>query len=174
MEQILGRDVPCPAAGIIEVCCQAFQGPTMPQPDLTIRPGVAAVLWDAQARVLLHRRRVGGGWAPPSGSLEPGEDLRSGLIRELHEETGLTVDVERLVAVYSDPVYQIVHYPEGRAIHFVTCLFVCRLRGGDLQGSEEGTAWAWFSPSVLPEDLTPYARIWLRDALSGETQVIVR
>jgi ADP-ribose pyrophosphatase YjhB (NUDIX family) len=146
----------------------------MQKPALTIRPGVAAVIQDAQGRVLLHRRRVGGGWAPPSGSLEPGEDMRSGLLRELHEETGLTVDVERLAEVYSDPAYQIVHYPDGRAVHFVTCLFACRLRGGNLIGSDEGTAWAWFSPASLPEDLTPYARVWLRDALSGEKHVVVR
>jgi ADP-ribose pyrophosphatase YjhB (NUDIX family) len=141
---------------------------------LTIRPGVAAVIQDAQGRILLHCRRVGGGWAPPSGSLEPGEDVHAGLLRELREETGLTVDVERLVGLYSDPAYQIVHYPDGRAIQFVTCLFACRLRGGDLQGSEEGTAWAWFSPASLPEDLTPYARVWLRDAVSGEARVVVR
>jgi hypothetical protein len=40
------------------------------------------------------------------------------------------VEVERLVGVYSDPAYQIVHYPDGRIIQFVTCLFACRLRGG--------------------------------------------
>lgn len=95
-------------------------------------------------------------------------------LRELGEETGLTVDVERLIGVYSDPAYQIVHYPDGRAIQFVTWLFACRLRGGNLQGSEEGTAWGWFSPASLPEDLTPYARVWLRDAISGEAQVVVR
>lgn len=151
-----------------------LEGPAPQQSGLTIRPGVAAVIQDAQGRVLLHHRRVSGGWAPPSGSLEPGEDVHAGLLRELSEETGLTVDVERLVGVYSDPANQIVHYPDGRAIQFVTCLFACRLRGGDLKGSEEGTAWAWFSPASLPEDLTPYARLWLRDALSGETRVVVR
>jgi len=144
------------------------------EPGLTIRPGVAAVIQDEQGRVLLHRRRVGGGWAPPSGAVEPGEDVHAGLLRELGEETGLTVDVERLVGVYSDPAYQIVHYPDGRIIQFVTCLFACRLRGGDLQGSEEGTAWAWFAPSALPEDLTAYARVWLRDAFSGGVQVLIR
>lgn len=144
------------------------------EPGLIIRPGVAAVVRDAQGRVLLHRRRVGGGWAPPSGAVEPGEDVRSALLRELREETALTVEIERLVAVYSDPAYQIVHYPDGRVIQFVTCLFACRLRGGTLQGSEEGTAWTWFSPASLPEELTPYARVWLKDALSGENRVLIR
>ncbi len=148
--------------------------PIAQKPVLTVRPGVAAVIRDAQGRVLLHCRRVGGGWAPPSGSLEPGEDLHSGLLRELSEETDLTVDVERLVGVYSDPDYQVVHYPDGTAVHFVTCLFACRLRGGNLHGSDEGTRWAWFSPSSLPENLLPYARVWLQDASSGENRVVVR
>jgi len=146
----------------------------MDEQGLLIRPAVAAVIQDEEERILLHCRRAGGGWAPPSGSLEPGEDLRAGLLRELHEETGLTVDIRRLVGVYSDPAYQIVHYPDGRAIQFVTCLFACRLRGGTLHGSDEGTAWRWFSPISPPGDLTPYARIWLRDALSGDDRVAVR
>lgn len=72
---------------------------------MDIRPGIAAVVQDGTGHVLLHKRRVGGGWAPPSGSVEPGEDLLRALNRELREETGLTVAVERLVGVYSDPTY---------------------------------------------------------------------
>ena len=145
-----------------------------PAAGLAIRPGVAAVVRDGHGRILLHRRRVGGGWAPPSGSLEPGEGIHAGLLRELYEETGLTADIERLIGVYSDPAYQIVQYPDGRVIQFVTCLFSCWLRIGKLLGSDEGMAWAWFSPDSLPVDLTPYARIWLQDALSDTTQAVVR
>jgi len=72
----------------------------MPSPT-AIRPGVAAVLRDGDGRILLHRRRVGGGWAPPSGSVEPGETLLAALHRELHEETGLAATVERAIGVYS-------------------------------------------------------------------------
>jgi len=146
----------------------------MQTPELAIRPGVAAVLCDATGRILLHRRRVGGGWAPPSGAVEPGEDVLTALHRELREETGLQVAVERLVGVYSDPGFQIVVYPDGRAVQFVTCLFACRYFAGRLQGSEEGLAWAWFEPAALPEGLLPYAAVWLRDALAGAEGVLVR
>ena len=133
---------------------------------LAIRPGVAAVVRDALGRVLLHRRRVANGWAPPSGAVEPGEDVTSAVARELAEETALTVTIERLVGVYSDPAYQVVHYPDGRVVHFVTCLFLGRVAGGTLVGSDEGLAWDWFPPEALPPDLLRYARVWLADALT--------
>ena len=136
-----------------------------PSMSLAIRPGVAAVVRDAHGRVLLHRRRVADGWAPPSGAVEPGEDVRAAILRELAEETGLSVAIERLVGVYSDPAYQVVHYPDGRVVHFVTCLFAGRVTSGTLEGSAEGLAWDWFAPEALPPDLLPYARVWLADAL---------
>jgi 8-oxo-dGTP pyrophosphatase MutT (NUDIX family) len=144
----------------------------------SIRPGVGAVLRDGVGRLLLHRRRVGGGWAPPSGAVEPGEDVVAALHRELREETGLTATIERLVGIYSDPAYQVVAYPDGRIVHFVTTLFLCRADPGALIGNEEGLAWAWFTPDALPAELTAYARIWLADALADRpadrAEVVIR
>jgi 8-oxo-dGTP pyrophosphatase MutT (NUDIX family) len=139
-----------------------------------IRPGVAAVLRDDRGQVLLHRRRVGGGWAPPSGSVEPGETVLMALHRELKEETGLTAVVERAIGVYSDPAYMIVAYPDGRVVHFVTTLFLCRVAAGTLAGNDEGLAWGWFSADALPNDLTSYARVWLSDALGGAESTVIR
>jgi 8-oxo-dGTP diphosphatase len=140
----------------------------------SIRPGVAVVLRDGDGRILLHRRRVGGGWAPPSGAVEPGEDVLAALHRELREETALTATVERAVGVYSDPAYMVVAYPDGRVVHFVTTLFVCRAAAGTLVGNDEGLAWGWFSADALPEDLTSYVRVWLADALGGLESVVIR
>jgi 8-oxo-dGTP diphosphatase len=124
--------------------------------------------------LLLHQRRVGDGWAPVSGHVEPGETLTDALFREVSEETGLTVTMERLVSLYSDPAFQIVAYPDGSRIQFVTALFACRLTGGTLLGSDEGLQWDWFAPDDLPEPLLPYARVWLADAAaaSGSAPVI--
>jgi 8-oxo-dGTP diphosphatase len=148
-----------------------MSAPAVPTPT-TIRPGVAVVLQDAAGRLLLHRRRVGGGWAPPSGAVEPGESVVAALHREILEETALTATVERIVGVYSDPAYMIVAYPDGRIIHFVTTLFRCRVADGTLAGNDEGLDWRWFSPDSLPDDLTAYARVWLADALSDARAVV--
>lgn len=138
-----------------------------PADGLIVRPGVAAVVRDGSGRVLLHRRRVGGGWAPVSGHLEPGETLRAAIEREVREETALSVRVGVLVGVYSDPATQVVRYPDGQAVHFVTTVVECQAVGGSLRGSEEGTAWAWFEAGRWPPDLLPYAEVWLRDAHDG-------
>jgi 8-oxo-dGTP diphosphatase len=56
---------------------------------------VAAALIDVQGRVLIAQRPAGkhmaGGWEFPGGKLEPGEDRRAGLARELREELGITL-----------------------------------------------------------------------------------
>lgn len=134
--------------------------------DLTIRPGVALVIRDDKGRLLLHRRRVGDGWAPISGGVEPGESVLLAAHREAREETSLEIRVERLVGVYSSPPEQVVRYPDGRRVHFVTTLLSAEAAGGEFAGSEEGREWGWFEPERLPAPLLDYAVTWLRDALS--------
>jgi ADP-ribose pyrophosphatase YjhB (NUDIX family) len=137
----------------------------MSDDPLTIRPGVAAVVRNGRDEILLHRRPAEDGWAPPSGAVEPGEAVQAALRRELREETTLEVTIEGLVGLYSDPAFQIVRATDGPPVHFVTSLFACRVQSGTLQGSVEGTAWAWFPPGDLPSPLLPYAETWLDDAV---------
>jgi ADP-ribose pyrophosphatase YjhB (NUDIX family) len=64
--------------------------------------GVAALILDERGRILLVRRTYSRDepWAIPGGWLERGDsDLRRALERELHEETGLRVQVGRVRAV---------------------------------------------------------------------------
>lgn len=134
---------------------------------LAIRPGVAGIVLDARHRVLLHRRHVGDGWAPPSGSIEPGETIEAALRRELEEETGLQVAIDRIVGIYSEPGIQIVHYPDDHDVHFVTTVIACHALRGSLHDSGEGSSWGWFAPDQLPEPLLAYAGVWIQDAMSG-------
>src|SRR5215510_10165917 len=70
------------------------------------RPVVAicAAAHTRDGRWLLIRRADTGTWALPGGTLEWGETLRSGIVRELEEEAGVTeVEIERVVGVFSRP-----------------------------------------------------------------------
>jgi len=60
---------------------------------------VAAAVIDLRGRVLIAQRPAGkhlaGGWEFPGGKLEPGEDRRLGLARELREELGISIATPR-------------------------------------------------------------------------------
>lgn len=53
-------------------------------------------------RVLLIQRRDNSHWEPPGGVLELNETFEQGVIREVHEETGLRVGVDELSGIYKN------------------------------------------------------------------------
>jgi len=141
---------------------------------MVIRPGVAAVIFE-EGRVLLQRRDDTGRWGLPGGGVEPGESVRQALIREVREETGLEVEPLRLIGVYSDPLHhQIVTYPDGNVVHYVSSVFECVVRAGTLECGEESLELDWFDPERLPEDLMLISTIRIRDALAGQVGAFVR
>jgi 8-oxo-dGTP diphosphatase len=94
-----------------------------------VRPvvAVAAIVYDARGRVLLVERGRPPGeglWSVPGGKLEPGEPLARGVAREVHEETGLIVEVGELACV----VERI-----GDGFHYVILDHVARVIGGELR-----------------------------------------
>jgi len=141
---------------------------------MQIRPGVAAVIF-ADDRVLLQRRDDTGRWGLPGGAVEPGESVRQALLREVREETGLEVEPVRLIGVYSDPVHhQIVSYPDGNVIHYVSSVFECAVRAGTLACGTESLELGWFDPEALPEDMMLISTIRIRDALARQVGAFVR
>lgn len=134
-----------------------------------IEAGVAFVVRQDDGRVLLHKRADEDGWSPPSGTLRGGEKIGTALVREIEEETGLEVEMVRLVAIHSDPDHQVIRTPDGQLTHFITC----RRTGGDLRPNDEAPQWDWLDPARLPA-LTDFARAYLGDALSGRDEVVVR
>ena len=69
-------------------------------------PCVGAVIKDGQGRLLLIKRghEPGAGlWSLPGGRIEPGETDAEALVREMREETGLTVEVGRLLGRVQRP-----------------------------------------------------------------------
>lgn len=149
-----------------------------PETDATratqIRPGAAAIIQDGEGRILLQRRSDNGLWGLPGGSVEIGESVRDAIIREVREETGLTVEVIRLVGVYSDPRFQIVRYADGNVVHYISTLFACRILSGTLQTCDETLDLKFFDPAHLPEDLLPMHRIRVQDLMAGSPTAFIR
>jgi 8-oxo-dGTP pyrophosphatase MutT (NUDIX family) len=141
---------------------------------MTVRPGVAAVIFDG-GRVLMQRRDDTGRWGLPGGGVEPGESVRAAVVREVREETGLDVEPLRLIGVYSDPAHhQVVTYPDGNVIHYVSSVFECAVRGGRLTCCRETLELGWFDPDALPEDIMLISTVRIRDALARQVGAFVR
>jgi 8-oxo-dGTP diphosphatase len=101
--------------------------------------GAFAIIFDDDGRVLLCHRRDMDAWNLPGGGLEPGELPDEGVIREVREETGLVVVIDRLVGVYGKP---------GRSD--LVFSFVCRIVGGSLCETDESDACNFYDPEKLP------------------------
>ena len=69
-------------------------------------PCVGAIVADGQGRLLMIKRghEPGAGlWSIPGGRIEPGETDAEAVVREMIEETGLTVEVGRLIGRVQRP-----------------------------------------------------------------------
>ena len=64
--------------------------------------GVLAAVFECD-RVLLTYRTDVPVWILPGGGVEPRESVEQAAVRETYEETGLEVQVVRLVGIYSRP-----------------------------------------------------------------------
>src|SRR3954470_8602234 len=93
---------------------------------------VAGVVVNAAGRVLVVKRRDNGRWEPPGGILERDETFEEGVVREIAEETGVTVEVERLTGVYKNMTQGIV-----------ALVYRCRAVGGALRSTQESAAVEW-------------------------------
>jgi ADP-ribose pyrophosphatase YjhB (NUDIX family) len=111
-------------------------------------------------KVLLTRREDFGSWCIPGGKVEDGESLGQSAVREIKEETGLEVQIEHLVGIYSIP-----KGPNGGShdIYFAGVPI-----GGSLHPDpDEVIETAWFGLDDLPGLLSPWHLQPIRDALTG-------
>jgi len=98
---------------------------------------------DSGERVLLVQDCDAGLWSTPGGALEPEDTPANAVIREVWEETGLTVAIERLLGVYGGPEF-IVRYANGDETQYVSTMFECRIVSGELRPDQDEVQAAGF------------------------------
>jgi 8-oxo-dGTP pyrophosphatase MutT (NUDIX family) len=126
-------------------------------------PGVTAVVFDEEGRVLLGRRSDNRRWSLIGGIPEPGEQPAACAVREVEEETAVRCVVERLVVVQAlDPVT----YENGDVCQFMDITFRCRAVGGEARvNDDESLDVGWFEVDALP-DLKEWGRFRIKQAMS--------
>lgn len=105
----------------------------------------AAVFEDG--RILLVRESSNGLWTLPGGWADLNESPAANAAKEVREETGLEVEVVKLVACWDKDRQGHPRQPE----HVYKLLFLCRRTGGTLTTSHETDAVEFFDPAQLPE-----------------------
>lgn len=126
------------------------------------RVSVYAVIIE-EGRVLLAHRNDIDWWNLPGGGMEAGETVEEALIREVREETGLEVAVERLVGVYSKPQK-----------NEVVLALRCHITGGTLSATEESRECRFFAPNAMPRNTLPKHRQRVEDALLNLPYAVLR
>lgn len=141
-----------------------WEAPPYSWPD-EIRPGVGAVILNDAGEVLLLKRADREQWALPTGSVEQCEPVQEAIVREVEEETGLHIAVERLTGIYSHPEQQVFSYPSGKAVHFITNCFRCTIEGGTPEADEdEALEVGFFDVTAQPSNILSMQPQWIADA----------
>lgn len=143
--------------------------------DLPYRDNVGAVLFNRAGLVFVARRAdlpnaegVPGGWQLPQGGMDPGEDPRVAVLRELEEEIGTAraeiLDEHPDWHIYDLPADLIGKALGGRYRGQRQRWFALRFTGEDsdirldLDPHPEFDAWRWVRLAELPELAVAFKR----------------
>jgi len=136
------------------------------------RTTVDAVIIEPQKRVVLIKRKnppFQGYWAIPGGFVELGEKVEDAVKREANEETGLNIEIIKLLGVYSDPNRD----PRG---HTISIVYLCKKKNPNEPpkgGSDAAEAKIFSREEAVNLQLAFDHNIILRDAfrLADEEQL---
>ncbi|MTI96119.1 MAG: NUDIX hydrolase [Firmicutes bacterium] len=111
---------------------------------------VYALIYNEDKKKILMVNNKGGDWSLPGGAVEQGETLEHAVIREVMEETNLTIEADEIVAV-NEAIFK----EKGHHVLFIT--FKAKIIGGEIsiKDTEEITEIEWVDIQKANE-LMPY------------------
>lgn len=120
---------------------------------------VAGIVVRDDGRVLVIKRDDNGHWEAPGGVLELDESFEAGVRREVLEETGLEVVVERLTGVYKNMTHGIV-----------ALVYRCKPSGGEPHRTDEARDICWMTKEEVQSAMVPAFGVRVLDAFEETPQ----
>ena len=115
-------------------------------------------------KILLQHRSDNAGWGLPGGILELDETYEEAALREIREETGLTVCLNFLLGIYHN--YEMM-WPNGDQAHTISAIFTAEILSGEPRVDEESLELRFFAREELPELCFPDHRAALEAYFQG-------
>jgi 8-oxo-dGTP pyrophosphatase MutT (NUDIX family) len=142
-----------------------FNDPNAPEVNNVV-PSVTVAIRDESGRILLIHKVDNNLWALPGGGHDPGERITDTAVRETQEETGLTVEIARLVGIYTNPQH-VIAYDDGEVRQqFSLCFEAKWISGSPKEDGSETKAVKWVAPSELDGlNIHPSMRLRIDHAL---------
>ena len=154
---------------------------------------VSAMVWRGR-EILLMRRSDNGHWGLPGGFVEVGESVADAARREVAEETGWSVEIGRLIGVYSDPKTQVVDYgqPDGAKLDAVAqpvvpvhrdrgrvqivnlCFQAKAVEQGEPTTPDETLEMGFFAADALRDPFVPIHTVRIEDGLAENPEAAIR
>lgn len=120
---------------------------------------VAGIVIRDDGRVLVIKRNDNGHWEAPGGVLELDESFEAGVRREVLEETGLEVTVERLTGVYKNLTHGIV-----------ALVYRCQPADGQPHVTDEAREIRWMTKEEVQSTMVPAFGVRVLDAFEDAPQ----
>ena len=134
-----------------------FHDPLAPKANSIVVAVTAFVVRDH--RLLLIRRTANGLWALPGGAQDFGESIAGTVVRETAEETGITVEVDEVVGIYTDPAH-VVEYSDGEVRQQFSICFRADYLSGEPTTSDESSEVRWvYRDDLEALDIHPSMRL---------------
>ena len=135
----------------------------MDRSEKTVLPNMC-MIYDDDGNVLVQDRRDSdwGGITFPGGHVEKGESFTDAVIREVYEETGLTIETPQICGIKQ--------WPEDDGSRYIVLFYKTSHFAGELKSSEEGEVY-WTKLSRLKElplarGMELMLRVFLEDEVS--------
>lgn len=116
----------------------------------SIKPAAAVAILNENRELLMLHRKDNKKWTMPGGTLEFGESMVDCALREVKEESGLSVEIKDIIGTYTDPNIRVA-YSDGEVRQEFTIVYYGETNNFTVKLDEESSNFVWVPLDQIKE-----------------------